>query len=208
MNRLEFSKALLMLGEIFNTEVNKLKIDIYYEILKDYSDEEIKKALNIVMRTCRFFPKPAEIIEIVEGKKDERLALIWERVKEVIRNYGAYESIAFEDRIVNQTIEALGGWVSLCSTPVGEMKWKQREFERLYRIFENKNIEEMPKYVMGITEQNNRQLGIEGEFKGIVDGGLRSLKVKEFIKRPIMIKMSKPDIKQIPVCKNLHTSID
>lgn len=197
MKRSEFSKSIMVLGEIFDVNVSKHKMDIYFEILKSYTDEQIEKAFEIIVRTCKFFPKPAEIIELIEGKENEKLLLMWEKIKNAIRDHGAYESIAFEDRIINQIIESLGGWVFLCSTPNEEMKWRQKEFERLYYVFRNQNVKEMPVYVMGITEQCNRQIGVENEFTGIMEGSLESLKVEEYIKKPIIIKTEKADMKQL-----------
>lgn len=57
---------------IFRTEVAKPQIQIYWEILKDFSIEDVEAAISKHMRAAKFFPVPAEIIDRIPAAKANR----------------------------------------------------------------------------------------------------------------------------------------
>ena len=40
---------------------------MYWVALDPYGDEETERAFQEAARRCKFFPKPAELIELIEG---------------------------------------------------------------------------------------------------------------------------------------------
>lgn len=63
-----FKKCMAGFGELFEKEISKTLLSIYWDCLENFSDEQCENAFKEVLVTCRFFPKPVEIIEIIESK--------------------------------------------------------------------------------------------------------------------------------------------
>src|SRR6185312_5569512 len=73
--RLEKSSELLAMwlatfAQVFQREIHELAALAYRETLKNYSAEQIERGCRECLRTCKFFPKPAEIIEGMRPKQE------------------------------------------------------------------------------------------------------------------------------------------
>jgi len=72
MTRPEFAKEITILAEVFETELTEARLEIYWHALKDLSLDELKQAIEKLVKTITFhkLPLPAEIIEVAnEGKR-------------------------------------------------------------------------------------------------------------------------------------------
>jgi len=149
-----FSEYMSMLSELFDKEVTPVLSRAYWSILSPFSDAQCKAAFDAAIARCRFFPKPAELLELISGPETDKAMLAWLRVDKAVRTIGNYESIDFaDDRAINSTIEAMGGWVALCNTSEAEWKWKRKEFENLYPAMTRRT--DHPEYLPGTVEINN-----------------------------------------------------
>ena len=159
-NKQQFSEFMAAIGEIFDKEISVTLRKIYWETLKPYSDTQCKKAFEVALTTLKFFPKPSEILEIINGKETERSTLAWLRVHEAVKNIGPYESIDFtDDRAINSVIEAMGGWVQICQATLDEWKWKRKEFDGLYPTMAQRKNGDHPESLPGIVELENTGRG-------------------------------------------------
>ena len=156
LNEERFATLLIATAELYGKELSPIAINLYYEVLKNYSNEQVNKAFNFVIRTNKYncLPKPAEVIEAIEGKEDERAIVAWQGIIEAIRNYGYYQSIEFEDKIIHVCIDHLGGWMWLCGQTRDELKFIGKDFVRLYRTFE-KHPRKASEKLIGYFEQQN-----------------------------------------------------
>ena len=106
------------------------------------------------------FPKPAELLEFVNGDTGDRSLLAWEKVRKAIVSVGAYQSVRFDDPAIHSCIELMGGWPELCATRVTELKWKQKEFETAYKVMAKQRTHS--EKLCGIVEtQNNTIIVLE-----------------------------------------------
>ena len=64
-NKKRFAEIIATLGAVFQREVEKPLVRIYWEVLSKYSDEQIEAACKAALSRCKFFPKPAEIEELI-----------------------------------------------------------------------------------------------------------------------------------------------
>lgn len=70
-------KNITMLAEIYEKQLTKPFVNIYYEVLKEMTDEDFKDAIRQLLseRVYPSFPKPAEILslrkQVVVGGDDE-----------------------------------------------------------------------------------------------------------------------------------------
>ncbi len=171
-NKKKFGEFMASCGEIFDKEITDSLNMVYWKALDSFSDEECEKAFRSVMATCRFFPKPADLLDILHG---DTALKAWLKLDRAIRRIGGSESVQFDDPAIHSAIEAMGGWQSVDDWMENEMTWKQKEFERLYKTVRTRDNH--PLYLIGKYEDNNR--GTHGAF----------------VKPPILIADSKEGVK-------------
>lgn len=153
-NKKLFAEYISMLSELFDKEVTPVSSKAYWSILDPYNDAQCKEAFDLAIKRCKFFPKPSELLEFISGPENDKATLAWLRVDKAVRTIGNYESVDFsDDRAINSTIEAMGGWVALCDASMDEWKWKRKEFENLYPTMTRR--QDHPEYLPGTVEINN-----------------------------------------------------
>jgi len=152
-----------VLGEIFDQgqPLTEFKIELYFKSLMDYGIDAIEKAASNIIkgRVYPAFPKPAEIINEIDGLATERALLAWNQVLEGMRRVGQWQSVKFSDPVIHSAVESMGGWEKICYWDDSELAWKQKEFERLYAIAEKQGGVH-PEYLPGIHEMKN---GLDGK---------------------------------------------
>ena len=162
MKEQEFSEKLLVLAEILGEELSKGRVGAYWELFKSYPDKKINKMLNQAAITSRFFPKPAELLEFINGKPEDNALIAWQKVMDKIIDDGYYSSVIFDDLLIHKVIDDLGGWQWMSTIPDDELRWVQKDFEKRYIIYSKRpDNREVPSHLMGFHEQGNRARGFE-----------------------------------------------
>lgn len=159
-NEVKFKEYLATLCELHDRTMSKLLTDLYWRVLEPFTDEECEHAFKELIYLSKFFPKPADFIEILTGKKENRATAAWLDVLGAVKKVGNYQSVKFSDSIIHSVIQAMGGWPQLCLMNNDEVKWKQREFERLYEVISARGGNH-PDYLPGTIEMDNFQRGYE-----------------------------------------------
>jgi hypothetical protein len=157
----KFKEWMTTLGEIHDKHISELLSSVYWKILEPYSDDQCEKAFSRLIYEAKWFPKPAELIEILDGKRMDRPTQAWIETVNAVRRHGNYISICFHDPVIHAVIEFMGGWGATGEWMDDELKWKQREFEKLYPIMAGRG--KNPKYLPGLCEIDNQAKGIERE---------------------------------------------
>lgn len=155
-NKKKFSELMSLLSLTFDKEISKPLNDVYWTILKNYDDESCEKAFMACLTGCRFFPKPAELLEAMQANQGDKAVEAWAKVDKAMREIGNYDSVDFGDRKIHKCIEMLGGWDYLGTLTEADWKWKRKEFESLYQGIKS---EDGPDYIPGLAEKNNALLG-------------------------------------------------
>ncbi|MFA5378171.1 MAG: DUF6475 domain-containing protein [Dehalococcoidia bacterium] len=155
-DRLAFIQAISGLAEVFNAEMSEMKLAIYEEALSRFSDEQVQAAINYSAGTMRFFPKPVELIEAIEGSKEEQATLAWESLLNAITHEGAYHTVDFEDGRISKTVRMLGGWQEICMTPTKKLQWLCKDFIAVYKALPPDTEREL---MIGIHEFENSKRG-------------------------------------------------
>lgn len=152
-SRQKFSEFMTLISEMFDRDLSTAMTDLYWQALKPFPDEKCVEAFNRILLSVKFFPKPGEILEVLQGSQTYRATLAWLEVIEALSSIGCYQSVEFQDRAIHSTIEAMGGWVELSKITNDEIKWKQKEFENLYAVVSGGN--DYPEYLPGRFEIDN-----------------------------------------------------
>lgn len=186
-NRKKFAELMTILCEAFDRKpLSDGLIEIYWKIFKPLTEEEAQSIINQAILALKFFPKPAEILELLQGDKTERAIQAWEKFYHAISRIGPYKSVEFDNPAIHSTIELMGGWIEAGNWTTEEMKWKQKDFLMIYSVMEKKN--KHPEYLAGIGEMENTKKGLKG-----------------FIDKPVFIgekkELSKPQLELVEVVK-------
>ena len=156
-NKEIFKNFMIGLGEIFDKAISPTLMDIYWKTMEPFSDERCKEAFNRVIATSKFFPRPAEVLELLRGSAEDNGMVAWLTVEKAIRQIGPYKSVRFEDPVIHSVIESLGGWPDFQNFTDDELKWRQREFLTRYRAMSGRS--DHPAYLPGIVEIDNSHRG-------------------------------------------------
>lgn len=153
-DEIKFKEYLSLLCEVFERKISQSLTDLYWKVLEPFNNEQCEAAFKEVVYSNKFFPKPADFIEILRGKKGDRSTAAWILVLNAVKRVGNYESVRFADPVIHSVIQVMGGWDRLAGTmTLDEEKWKQKEFERLYQVMERRGNH--PEYLPGYCEMQN-----------------------------------------------------
>src|SRR3990167_6994429 len=104
-NKSKFQNYLAGLGVIYKQQITEPMLDIYWRAFENHEDEAVFRAFDKLITISKFFPKPSEVIEQIDGTEDMQIEDEWITVVERIRDTGAYKSITFADPVTNAVIE-------------------------------------------------------------------------------------------------------
>ena len=127
------------LGHTFDTEITAIRVAAYFDALCEHPLELVQAATREAIKTCRFFPKPVELLEILNGRQEDACVDAWAAVLSEVRRVGYIGKPRFSEPAIMQTIRALtGSWERFCSLlPEGgpeHLGWRKR-FGEAYRIY-------------------------------------------------------------------------
>jgi hypothetical protein len=116
--RAEFATLMLGLGETYGEAVSDARMEIYFAALADFEMSAIRAALNVHVRTSKFFPRPAEIREAIGGSAEDRAEVAWSAVQRLVRRHGWANPPRPEnwpdEATRHAAMELYGGWTALC----------------------------------------------------------------------------------------------
>jgi len=128
-----FRRYMAMLGEVYDKKITKVLTSAYWEILKNYEDQDVEAAFKDVLLTCKFFPRPAELVERIRGNEDhgDQALTAWSRVMLALESVGPHLDPKF-DPTTSAAVRAMGGWQYLCGLDYSELKWQEKRFREHY----------------------------------------------------------------------------
>ena len=108
----------------------------FWMVLSDYSIEQVAAGFAQHLKVSTFFPKPAEIIKIINPAVTGREA--WQEVFGMIGKrdgmggyYGTDNAPKF-DEVTQRALNNIGGVAAVCQTPEAKQTWLQKRFEEHY----------------------------------------------------------------------------
>lgn len=140
--RKRFADGLAGLCELHNRQASPQMARMYFFALANFDLDDVLRAMVTAISTTQFFPKPVDIIEIMQGSPDDVAEVEASKVWESIKHVGAYKSVVFDNPTTAAVIEyGFGGWAKLCSeTRMDEEKWFRKDFVKTYTAFSRQNV--------------------------------------------------------------------
>lgn len=116
-DRAEFARALFVLGETFHEPISDLRAEGYFDAMSDFTLEAAEAAIRAALKTCRFFPRPVELREMVQGDPESNADSAWAEVIRMVQHVGYTRHPIFADSRTMLAVQAVwGSWVRLCET--------------------------------------------------------------------------------------------
>lgn len=110
------------------------QINWAFEVLRDKSIEQVKKALIMHARdpqSGQYQPKPADIIRHIEGSSVDRKTAAEAVWRKVLDNVNRYDSAVFDDPAIHYAIMiGFGSWLTVCDFDKDDFAMQQ-----MYRSF-------------------------------------------------------------------------
>jgi hypothetical protein len=160
-DRDKFAGLMAMLDENYNQQSSKMKMELYFNAFESYDIDLIERVIYQAIRSLKFFPKIAELLELIEGDKCSRSLSAWLLVLEALEQSGTYQSVKFDDPLIHFAIERMGGWLKLADFKGEDLVWAERQFRELYSLGESKvEYLEVPEHLAGFHEIHNNSKGL------------------------------------------------
>ena len=117
-------------------------LEIWHELMDDAGIEHelADKAFKQAMLENDFMPKPKDVLELVNGSKENNALAAWiDLLQAHSEPNSVYRSIAFADKQIHAVIKVLGGWTRLYDRinhlkyKGDELTWVKKEFIDTYK---------------------------------------------------------------------------
>lgn len=154
----EFAKTVTALAATFRQESSAALIQGYWMGLSDLTLADIQSAAAKAIQTSKFMPTPRELRELASTMlPTDRAALAWDAAVNAVNFHGYYDSVDFDDRLINAVIRGMGGWMRFNERIEAEDNvWLRKEFEKLYATYARTGVgSEAVAYLGGFFEQQN-----------------------------------------------------
>lgn len=156
-DNVEFRNRLVALAEVFDLKLAATRQALYFEALRDVPFEAVARALNAAVKTCKFFPRPAELRTLAIGDIDDATEAAWMLLRLAMAQAGSYTSLVCPDAAVGEAVIAVfGSWPAACACDLSPEMWaaKRKEFGRVFRVLRDRQLEG-GRYLPGICEVQN-----------------------------------------------------
>ncbi len=157
-----FTKLLKILGDHYRRPLTEEVSELYWVTLQKYDIAVVEQGVYQHLTSLErghFFPMIGDIVRGITGNEELQALSAWTQVAEAICSVGAYDSVMFSDPLIHAVIIDMGGWVTLCHTPLQELPLRALEFQKCYRGLLTLPPSPGPAYLCGLCEHHNTVLG-------------------------------------------------
>lgn len=144
MNNTEKRSVFLEIKSMYSAlgfEVPDTSLQMVTEMLAKYPFDRTIQAIQETAMTCKFRPKPADIVEKILNKPDQGEAdLVAARITAAISEFGWPNEAAAREAIGEKgwkVVELSGGWPDICKTTYDQMNWTRTNLAKIYMALGN-----------------------------------------------------------------------
>lgn len=165
-DRAKFGEALAACYALYRAELTQPVAAMWWRALQAYDIAAVVEALGrhaMNPDTGQFLPKPADVVKVLDGATQDVALLAWAKVVKAMKDFGCYDSVAFDDPIIHRVLIDLGGWVWLGRQEVREMQFVEKRFRDAYRAWRARPaLMDYPRSLPGLIETQNNAAGYIG----------------------------------------------
>ena len=158
-----------------NARLTADSIFVYAVALSELHPRQLQAGVLRCMRTCKFFPSIAEIMEaaqdVTEQANGTKVAApdeAWNEVQRQLQEAFIYKKPVFSTPEIERAALAMG-WIGLCETPTNQIGTARAQFLRLYESVCSRQKSNQ------VNENVIRLVGGENAMREITAGVVKSL---------------------------------
>ena len=140
-----FASAFQSMCEILDKKSTTIMISGYFTALENFSIEQTEKAISKAIGSCKFFPKPVELIEIITGGQKQLANNAEIEVDKILchfRQYGSSKHPEINDPITKHLMTGRWPWASWsCEVLSYEFVWFKKEFITAYNAYSDSDLQ-------------------------------------------------------------------
>ena len=127
MNKPHFSDQMAILGSAFQVDVAPM-LAVYWADLSGYTDQQFEQAAIAHRRTGKFFPRIADLIELIDGTSKENAHEAWAAALIQLKD----SANAKFSPATAKAIRAIGAAQYLGQMSYKDLEFKKRDFIEVY----------------------------------------------------------------------------
>jgi hypothetical protein len=136
-----FGEALAVAAEVYDVKLPTSRIAAYFGVLSPFPIESVVDAIHRHALRSKFFPKPSELVELMEPDRREEALYEWSRVLEQLPNAATART---DNAATHRAVQDLGGFMRLAHVDRDQLVWAQREFLERYVTYAEHGIDYVP----------------------------------------------------------------
>ena len=130
-------ESLAVLAEMFDRQISPATVRAYTGLLSGYSEGQIRAGFNAVARKCKFWPKPADIIELIEGRDSDSQGQVEAAANQswavIMRSLNRYAGLNLSDHVALEAVRQIGGLSALCDCDGESERFLRRDYIAAYK---------------------------------------------------------------------------
>lgn len=141
-DKARFTQIMLGMADNFRDTITKEGMQMRFDMLKEFSIEQVEEASRQIMRARKFtkMPPVAEFFDALEGSNGRKALEAWGEVVECLK-MGEEPS----DPVAVEAVRRIGGWAWLTRQSYDELHWLEKRFVEHYESYEQKEQQALPK---------------------------------------------------------------
>ena len=148
---------------LYGREISATVLSIWWEAMRPFDLAGVQDALNrhaVDPDRGQFLPKPADVVRLIAGGGADAALLAWAKLERAVKEVGTYESVVFDDPILQRVAYDMGGWAWFGAQKDKEWPFVRQHFVNLYHAYRTRGRSvDAPRYLPGITEAENVRTG-------------------------------------------------
>lgn len=136
MTRERFAAVMATLSVLPGKDVSAPLLEVYWRVLGDLNDEEMEAGATKALRTCRFLPTPAELLELARPRNLQAEAgKVFEQIRE-LSDYAAggeyWKETKIRIALGNEAADAFVACGGSAAFRSGDPVWTRKAFVEAY----------------------------------------------------------------------------
>jgi hypothetical protein len=182
-DREAFARGLKDVHDYYGKPLTTAVANIWWGALEHWDFKAVMQAMNQHVQNAdagKWLPKVADLISMMAGGTHDSALVAWTLVDRSVRVVGAYESVCFDEALINAVVHEMGGWVRLGTLKEDEWPFVKNEFVTRYRGYKARSV--VPPYpaaLAGISETANVSTGFAQKPVKLIGDQAKALRVHQ-----------------------------
>ena len=132
-------RALVGVASMYGHDLPEAAMEMWLRLLDKYTAKEVTSALSSHAAESKWMPKPADIIDRLEGRDAGTVATLEQAAHAAARSIinsvgriGVYRAVIASDPVAHEALRMCGGWMDLCNLPDSQETWWIKAFVQHY----------------------------------------------------------------------------